>query len=469
MSKRLIMICAIAFVLGLAVSAHAAVQNVKVSGDLKVSAIGRDQFDLGWSDGEDNSNVIMSQTRVKVDTDLTENVSATVRLLSETDWGRENQDANNTDIDIDLANVTMKEMFFCPLSMTLGRQELMWGAGFVLGDPDTNNTVNTTTWAAGAGPIANRDLSLRKAFDAIKFNLDYNPLMIEAFYSKIDENAQTGAQLEDKDDIDLYGAKASYALGDKWGTLLEGYLLYQNDKSGSALAQNSTPDTIWCPGIRAVAAPMKDMVVSAEMAWQTGSKNIAGVSRSREAMAAQATASYALPFEKLKKYTPKVGAVYTYTSGDKNPADTTDGRGEFKSWDPLYENQGTGKIYNVLFQNTSAQSVGLNASAVPMEDVRLLLEYTDLWLVQEPNVDRWGHQTTDLFTLYGIDGNSRATYMTGDAKHLGREIDLTATYDYTEDVQFGLTYGAFMPGNAFDRKQNGEVATQLIGTCAVSF
>lgn len=458
-----------AIVLGLAVSAHAAVQNVKVSGDLKVSAIGRDQFDLGWSDGEDNSNVIMSQTRVRIDTDLTENVAATVRLLSETDWGTENQDADNTDIDIDLASLTLKEMFGSPVTVTLGRQELMWGAGFVLGDSDTNRTVNTTTWAAGAGPIANRDLSLRKSFDAIKVNLDYNPLMIEAFYSKIDENAQTGAQLEDKDDIDLYGAKASYALGDKWGTMLEGYMLYRNDKTTSTTATNASPDTLWCPGIRAVAAPMKDMIVTAEMAWQTGSKSVAGVSRSREAMAAQATASYALPFEKMKKYSPMVGAAYTYTSGDKNGADTTDGRGEYKAWDQLYENQGSGKIYNVLFDNTATQSIALNASAVPMEDVRVKLEYTDIWLLLEPNVNRWGHQTTNIQTIYGLDGNSRAPYMTGDAKHLGREIDLSASYDYTEDVQFGLTYGAFMPGNAFDRKQNGEIATQLIGTCAVSF
>ncbi|MBM3248362.1 MAG: hypothetical protein FJZ10_02935 [Candidatus Omnitrophica bacterium] len=482
MSKRLIIIIAVAFVLGLAVSAHAAVQNVKVSGDLKVSAIGRSGFDLGDADGEDESNVIMSQTRVRIDTDLTENVSATVRLLNERDWGKEVQTSTNVDVaggaslsengqddnevDIDLASLTMKEMFDSPVSVTLGRQELMWGAGFVLGDSDTNRT-SLTNYGAGYAAIANRDLSLRKAFDAVKVNLDYDPLMIEAFYSKIDENQKTGAQLEDKNDIDLYGAKASYALGDKWGTMLETYLLYRNDKTPTSGSINATPDTLWCPGIRAVAAPMKDMIVTAEMAWQTGSKAVtaAGPSRSREAMAYQVTGSYALPFEKLKKYSPSIGAHMSYYSGDKNPADGTDGRGEYRAWDQLYENQGTGKIYNVLFDATNTRAFGFNASAVPMEDLSVKLEYTDVYLAVEPP----GTHGVSVLTIYGIDGNSRTPVMTGDNQHLGREFDLSAVYDYTEDVQFGLTYGAFIPGAAFDQDHNHEVATQLIGTCAVSF
>ena len=53
-------------------------------------------------------------------------------------------------------------------------------------------------------------------------------------------------------------------------------------------------------------------------------------------------------------------------------------------------------------------------------------------------------------------------------KNLGSEIDLTATYDYTEDVQLGLTGGAFWKGTAFAGSK-GDTATQLIGSMKVVF
>ncbi|MFA5437997.1 MAG: hypothetical protein WC293_05470, partial [Candidatus Omnitrophota bacterium] len=52
-------------------------------------------------------------------------------------------------------------------------------------------------------------------------------------------------------------------------------------------------------------------------------------------------------------------------------------------------------------------------------------------------------------------------------KHLGDAIDLTVLYDYTEDVQLGLTGGWFKPGNALS--SNGRDANQLIASMKVTF
>ncbi|MBM3251782.1 MAG: hypothetical protein FJZ11_03265, partial [Candidatus Omnitrophica bacterium] len=378
---------------------------------------------------------------------------------------------DDNEVDIDLAYVTLKEMLYCPLTVTIGRQEIQLGAGFVMGDVDTNRT-SLVNYGAAYAAIANRDLSLRKAFDAVRATLDYDPLIIDLIYSKIDENQKSGGiDLNDKNDIDLYAMNAKYTLGDDWGTMLEAYLLYRNDKTSNiATGTNSKTDTIWCPGLRAVSAPIKDLILTAEIAWQTGAKVPVTVttspSRQREAMAYQLTGSYALPFEKLKKYSPEVGGSYSFYSGEKNPTDVGAGRGNYEAWDQLYENQGTGKIYNVLFDTTNVRALGMNMSMVPMQDVKLKLEYTDLWLQKEVNA-------TDMLTLYGIDGQISTPVMNQGANHLGREIDLTATYDYTEDVQFGLTYGAFLPGNAFGKGATpvkyDQNASQLIGTCSVSF
>ncbi|MBN2830680.1 MAG: hypothetical protein JXL82_00160, partial [Candidatus Omnitrophica bacterium] len=63
---------------------------------------------------------------------------------------------------------------------------------------------------------------------------------------------------------------------------------------------------------------------------------------------------------------------------------------------------------------------------------------------------------------------SYQTYTMTSNKHLGNAIDITATYDYTEDVQLGLTAGWFAPGKAFDTS-NRRTASQVIGSMKVTF
>ena len=76
--------------------------------------------------------------------------------------------------------------------------------------------------------------------------------------------------------------------------------------------------------------------------------------------------------------------------------------------------------------------------------------------------------TGTVTSPFWYDSNSQYldTNYTGKA-HLGDAIDLTATYDYTEDVQLGLTYGWFKPGNALNIKDKD--ANQLIGSLKVIF
>jgi hypothetical protein len=56
----------------------------------------------------------------------------------------------------------------------------------------------------------------------------------------------------------------------------------------------------------------------------------------------------------------------------------------------------------------------------------------------------------------------------GDNKNAGQELDLTLTYDYTEDVQFNLLSGMFVPGGAFI-DQNSHIATEVVGSMKVTF
>ena len=90
---------ALAMVALIAVPASAAVQNVKVSGSIESTWLVRDQFTLGNpvfaddTDSNDNiefyQNLLITQAILRVDADLTDNVSAVIQLINEREWGDE--------------------------------------------------------------------------------------------------------------------------------------------------------------------------------------------------------------------------------------------------------------------------------------------------------------------------------------------------------------------------------------------
>jgi len=480
MNRRLIVICAVAFLVALAVPAFAAVQNVKVSGDITASIVDRVDFNLGRAAANTHadSNVFMSQVRLRVDADLTDNVSTTLRLINERDWGTEagidstgsSTSRNSTEVDVDLAYVTLKEMLYSPLTVIIGRQNLWYGNGMIIGDPDTSRL--ETSNAPG---IRNRDLSLRKSFDAVRAILNYDPLTIDLVMSKIAENRKVATSaLRDKNDQNLYGINASYKLGDKYNSMVEGYW-FQRRNDATKVDQNNTAEVVNAPGLRISSSPVKGLYMSLEQAWQIGDKNMAaGKNRTREAMATQFISTYALQIDKLAKYSPMVGIGFSRFSGDKNPADGTsssDSSGKYKAWDPMFNDQGVGTIANVLFDKTNSRVLNINASAKPIEDVTLRLDWSSIWLDRKLNINKWGNGSANLFSLFQPDGDSNLTpTMNASQQHLGNEIDATLTYDYTEDVQFKLLGGWFNPGMAFNKTASAaKSAKELIASCKVVF
>lgn len=495
MNRRLLIVCAVMFLVAMAVPAFAAVQNVKVSGDIDAKWIIRDNFSLGQQSAtfvgsKDNQNYLNTIARVRVDADLTDNVSATIRLLNERDWNDEGSTGTSsssagatgdTSVYLDLAYVTLKEMLYSPLTVIIGRQNLRYGNAFIIGDPDTNRL------AAARSGVQARDLSARKAFDAIRMILNYDPLTVDIIYSKIGAGAirSTAAIDSTKDDIDLYGINANYKLGDKYNTVAEAYLFTKKDNNTTAGVAGTKGDTIYNPGLRVSTNPIKGLNLQGEVAWQRGNKaGASGAStvndnRRREATAWQIIVTYALQVEKLMKYSPVAGLEYTHYSGDKNPtrsgaepsADKNAREDTYRHWDPMFEDQAGGKIYNVLFIATDNNIFNANVSFKPIEDVSLRLDWTTLYLDKKLPWDgvASGGGTTAM-TLYQTGGNSTSvTTMNTDEKHLGQEIDAMLTYDYTEDVQFGLNVGAFVPGKAFTKLVSKKNATQAIASCKVVF
>src|SRR3989338_8490712 len=95
--KFLTGLCVVALALCLAASVYAETQSVKVSGDLTMRSIFRDQYDYQGAPDEGNTGTrtgidsskqswFMSVAEVQVDADLTDNVQTVIRLVNQRDW-----------------------------------------------------------------------------------------------------------------------------------------------------------------------------------------------------------------------------------------------------------------------------------------------------------------------------------------------------------------------------------------------
>ncbi len=444
MKKLLIAVLLVAV---MAVPAFASVQNVKVSGDLQTTWAVRDTFDFTDTGDQVNQNLndVISYARVRIDADLTDNVSTTVRLLNERAWGDDTSGSANADVELDLAYVQLREMLYSPLTVTLGRQELFYGNGFIIGGNGPNNNTYTGSPLAENGL---RDLSMRNSLDAVKAVLNYDPLTIDMFAAVVDSN-DTVLQAEKNDDVNLYGINANYKFSDKWNTIAEGYFFSKYDHK----ADGEKKDTIYVPGMRLSTNPIKGLNLQGELAWQRGNQSpLVGTRGEREAVAGQFIAGYLLPFEKTAKYQPVVSYAFTYASGDDNYAS-----GEVKGWDPMYEHLSGGKIYNAILNFTNVSCHELALSVKPVEDITLKGSWSMLYMNEDLNT------TLNISSPMGA-----SAYPANGKKDLGDEIDLDLTYAYTEDVSIGMSAGWFFPGEAFER--NGDrTATQLLTSLSVAF
>jgi hypothetical protein len=483
-------------------AAFAAIQNVKVSGDITTSYVNNNTFDLGFDEnnatgenGVTRQSVFVTQTRLRVDADLSDNVSTEVGLINERAWNAENATsgspdnyANDTDVQLYLATLTLKQFLYSPLTLEIGRQSFNYGNGLILGNGGAINQ--------GGGPLGYIDQGLteRTAYDGVTATLDYKPLTISLIYFK---NAQTLASIDgihtgDSDqNSDVYGYNANYQLSDPWSTVVEQYLFTRlnggnatsTSENGVGEAATDKGDTLFVPGLRASTNPTKNLNLQGELAWELGKQVVVTAAPTandqeaehRDAMAAQFLATYTLPV--LEKYKPSVNASYTYVSGDKNAAENyganhvTSAKTD-SAWDEFNTIQGAGTIYRSLFNMSNESIISAGASVAPLEDLTAAVTWTGLWAIDpytNSNATGIGNENPLLMYQPNSDGVAVLTPATNKNGYwLGNETDINLTYNYTEDVTFGLNLGWFVPGDVF-ASSNKDIASQAIANVAVTF
>lgn len=527
-----------AIAIAIAAPSFAAVQNIKVSGSIEERAIWMNNFDLrnkgeedtsarhlnaawgandigsGASINEDQDGFILSTVKVGVSSDLTDNVSANIVLANQTRWG---DAANATDVDINKAYITLKEFFYQPLTLKIGRQDLMFGQGFVVGpgifrdpsgafprprtdvrsDPFTLATANVATNISG--PMGEQ-YSISTYYDAIRATIDLDPWTVDGIYGKITETDTAN------DDWDFAGVNAAYKF-DSYNSKVEGYYFYSGDQNFNsdlgyihpvdlaevAAGNLGVPADVAVPGagarvyeenllhvvgLRGDIDPVENLTLSGEGAYQFGrliddAGPFGPLERDRSAWAAQVAGNY---LWKDSTYKPSMGAGFVFRSGEE-PGNS----GDFNGWDPVFHGQfysyirdyqaGTGAAWNSVGGNiyqtldylapsgsTNSYLVYVDGGLTPMEDLAIKARYLHWWAVERANV----------LNLTSFSENPRS------GRSIGDEVDASLVYDYTEDVQFDLTGGVFVPGKLFDNNtdvdtKGNDTAVIVTGSVKVAF
>ncbi len=502
----------------LAISApsYAEVQNVKVGGEVTVRGFARKSmrasedvingvggtstgavFPGNGQYGSSQDNFMQQLTAINVGADLTENVSTQLRVINQRVWGNLTQDAvdgtgDANQVDLSLANVTLKELFYSPLSVTLGRQRLWYGRGFIVGNRLLEGDFDPEQ-ALGAD-----EFSDMTGFDAIKGVLDLSqispiPVTLDAVYAKVDENeiSVNGATDSSADDKTLLGLN----LGTKF-SMGEAEIYYWNKRNnetenGQAFTLDTNPQSNTL-GVRGSVAPVEGLSTWGEMAYQWGHRMTTPFSFDAEGATGDPYSAWAMNFgadytAKEVAWSPTVGAEWIFYSGSEGAGcansnfdtDCTD-TGEFPyasaigGWEPVYrgsfstairEFQGAGLYmpaqsaavitnisgsntqYNPLTNSyTNEHQFGLHGTVRPLQDLTVDNRYT--WFIADEGI-------------VPVAGSKRHSY-------IGGEYDLQASYNYTDDVQFGLIYAVFTPGSVF-RHPFDDIAQELVTSVDVKF
>jgi len=436
--RYLIAVFALVLALGVSLSAQAKVQNVKVGGDIQIRGITRSNWDLVGKDlnpnflGGMDGSWYDSAVRLQISADLTNDVGAVIRLINERVWGYESSPGTGLDqnVKLDLGYLTLDNMFGYPLKATLGRQEMLFGEGFLIGDG-----FNTKHSHSPVGSVYGD--SIRKAFDALRLTYSAQPYTVDLFTAKVYE-ALSGPY-PGGGDINLSGININYAYLDL-ATFDLGYFVKQGRNTN--YVKNDETKALSLSGKGSIPS-LPGLTLKGEYVWENGDIALTDTkTQDLDANAWYTGANYTL---QDNPYQPYLGATYLFKSGDKNASGVT--TGDYSQFDSLYPDfEDFGTIANLDgFTDSNLKAWKLVAGLKPTEALSVDLAYV-------------------MLKASDVSAN------TSDA--LGNELDAGLTYDYTEDVQFGLSAAWFDPGDYFKDNYGPEVhetATQVVGSVTVSF
>ena len=383
--KALVIVALLASMGGMAV---AELQNVEIGGKLRIRG------NWFYMDDSDASTAFVEQRNLlNVKADFTDEVSAFVEFDNYNVWGEDFRSLYLTgadgrgagDVDMYQAYIDAKNMWGTPLSMRVGRQELVFGNEFLFGNNDT------AAFFTGL------------SYDALRLSFNNDVVAIDAVAAKLAE----GLGDLGKDDVDLYGLYASY-LGIE-DVVIDAYWMWIRDDE-VVTGENIDLHTVGLRGAGTLGAFDFD----ANVAYQFGDTDLTrrvgflGLGRDDidiDAFGVDVRAGYTFDMG----WQPRVFANFAWYEGDD----------EDLAFDRLFSDlEYSAFLDNVNANLTDVFVYALGVQVMPTEAVALKL----------------------VGTYFDGDENW---------DEIGWEVGLCGAYNYSEDLTFRAGYSHFFADDDF--------------------
>lgn len=296
-----------------------------------------------------------------------------------------------------------------PVTVKVGRQELLYGDQRVIGPSDWGNT--------------------GRVFDAAKVRYEDKNFWVDAFAARVVMPVDGEVNEPDMHDW-LFGV---YASSKTLIPIQESQLYFLSRNVGQGSHAGTSPRDIYTAGARVKSLPgkLKGWDYTVEVVKQFGNIVQSGTRRDQDAWASSLMTGFTWADVFA---TPRLGVEYNFSTGDSDP---TDGKSE--TLDNLFPtNHGKyGLMDYVGWRNI--HDACLSLSAKPHKKVTVALDYHLYWLAD----------THDSFYPQGGSGRSKQGYgkNPGYDNFVGSEINLDVNYAVTP--WFGLRggYGHFFTGS----------------------
>lgn len=453
--KKITIFLALALVVAFVLPAAAEVEEITVGGSVQVRGqlltpgfIDRAQepgFPFpelgplyeGFNSDNKDEYWVTQRTLVNVDARLTGNVRGYAEIQAFDFWGLDSNDLNLPAASYDLsmdpnsygglagqgndvlglyqAYIEMDNIADSPLMVRVGRQELSYGREWLIGNNDAG--VNFSGLS----------------FDALKLSYAADEFKVDAWWSELVNLANpstvvlNGQSLEDS--VDFSGVYGTYTGLEN--TTIDAYFLWVYDNTNTRGPKN---DNLYTIGARAAGA--LDMMgagmldYNVEAAYQFGDTAMDG---SYSAWAFNALAGYT--FDNVA-WSPRLEGEYAFFSGDKGNIEDKDN----DQFNRLFSDVHYGELN--LGGNLDAGATNMHifrggVSAVPAEKLTLGADLYYFLLDQAEN------------TVFG-------QYNTSNDDKVGLELDLTADYQYTEDLNLRAGWAMFFPDDAVKNSWGGD-------------
>lgn len=413
-------LCLLALIVGLPAWA-VDLSNVKFGGQVRFREYELKNF---WNFDNDNRADVWRTFRLKTSlytaVDLGDNVSGLIRITNQT-YGEGISDAEDNKSNktfVDNAYIDVKEFAGLPLDLRMGRQNLLYGSGFVLFDGQSQYG------------------STSMYFDAIKASFILGEQgMLDIIYAKDQENDRSES---DRDDVTLHGLYLTLMKTLPFQT--ETYVLNRQD-------QLKNKD-IYMIGLRVSDKLDMGLDYSVEGAFQTGETDVFmpgfddPVARKADHEAFGGKLDVGFNFKAAIK--PRIYTQVAYFSGDD--PDTK----KYEGWDVFYggwpqfgDLLGWAFVAlpagNVVSNNKMASTTGeaaytnfslytLGGSLAPVEKLSLKASYSMI---------KWNEDYIN-YTGTRIDDDDFGDY-----------YQFSVGYGYSDKLSFGLYSALIDPGEAF--------------------